>query len=315
MRTCSRCGGVEDLHLVTIPESSGPGQVGRLLLYCWTCRGERGSFGVSIPVDLVTPELCAWLYRSGRTRSDPEIATTIAFGRATPELATKLRQILQQQAKLQNAVPDDGSELQWRAAMRSCRLCLDTDPPLSYTGSEGSAMPLFHEEGNLDADVLFVMEAPNRDDTFDPLKGRLTLQPDTDPSGRFFHERLVMDLGLQPEDVMVTNAVLCLPAGANGKYPVLSQQRRLCAPNLHTMIEHVDPRVVVPLGGAALTALRLVEQHKLTLRGSVAKPHSWFGRLLVPLYHPSNLGRVTRSASQQIEDYRALRRVLDSAGA
>ena len=69
---------------------------------------------------------------------------------------------------------------------------------------------------------------------------------DTDPSGRFFHERLVEDLGLQPEDVLVTNSVLSLPARSGGKHPARAQQRRLCR-----MIEEVDPRVVVPQGGAA----------------------------------------------------------------
>ena len=81
------------------------------------------------------------------------------------------------------------------------------------------------------------------------------------------------------------------------------------------MIEQVDPQVVVPLGGAALSALKLVEHHALVLAKAVAKSHAWHGRVLFPLYHPSNLGRVTRPTAQQIEDYRALRKVLDKSRA
>lgn len=103
--------------------------------------------------------------------------------------------------------------------MRSCRLCLDSDPPLAFTGKQGSALPLFHEEGNVDAEVLFVMEAPNYDDTFDPTKRRLTVDPDTDPTGRFLCERLASELGLQPDDVMLTNSCSACRTGRTESTP------------------------------------------------------------------------------------------------
>ena len=173
------------------------------------------------------------------------------------------------------------------------------------------ARPLFHEEGNLSARLLFVVEAPNFDDTYDLDKRRLTIDPETDPSGRFFHERLVFDLGLRPADVMVTNAVLCLPARRDGKHPVSPRQRELCAPNLRSIIENVRPQIVVPQGNEALTALARIERHGLVLKRDVATAHPWFGRLLFPLYHPSRRARMTRRDAEQVSDYRALRSELE----
>ena len=138
---------------------------------------------------------------------------------------------------------------------------------------------------------------------------RLTVDQNADPSGRFFYQRLVEDLGLRPEDVMVTNSVLCLPA--KQRRVQVRTAKKTCSPHLRTMIEKVDPKIVVPLGTAALEALKLVEPHTYTLGSCVAQPHTWFGRVLFPLYHPSNLGRVSRNTAQQIEDYQALRKLLD----
>ena len=195
----------------------------------------------------------------------------------------------------------------WRVAIRDCRLCHEAEPPLVHP----AAKPLLHEEGDLGADVLFVAEAPNREDTLDPAKGRITVSAETDPSGRFFHERLTFDLELDASSVYVTNAVVCLPASSGGLHPVKAGQRHLCSVHLRATVEGVDPAVVVTLGVKALDAVKAVERHRLKLRDDVARPHRWFGRLLFPLYHPSRLGRVTRSAAAQAKDYRELRLLLD----
>lgn len=199
----------------------------------------------------------------------------------------------------------------WRASLRACRACHAHGGGLVHVKDGEPAFPLFHEEGNLSARLLFVIEAPNFADTYDPNKRRLTVDPETDPSGRYFHERLASDLGLRPEDVLVTNAVLCLPARRDGKHPVSSKQRELCAPNLRSIIENINPWIVAPQGNQALSALARIERHGLVLKRDVAQEHAWFGRVLFPLYHPSFLGRVTRRDAQQIADYRSLRAALE----
>ena len=202
------------------------------------------------------------------------------------------------------------NEPTWRREMRACRMCNEECPEAIYSGSEGEARPLFHEEGNLNSDLLFVVEAPNYDDTFDSDKDRLTYDADTDPTGVFVRRMLHDVLELEPQDVLITNSVLCLPATTGGKYPVQAAMRKNCSVHLRRMIEEMAPKIVVTLGGAALYAVNLVAKHSLKLKDDVAQAVDWCGRLLFPLYHPSMLGRVTRPEEKQVEDWRALGEVF-----
>jgi len=49
---------------------------------------------VSLPIRLLTPEVFASLYRTGKTASDPETAIRIAFGRSDPELQAEIESIM-----------------------------------------------------------------------------------------------------------------------------------------------------------------------------------------------------------------------------
>ena len=216
-----------------------------------------------------------------------------------------------------NSIPDKSASISggmpsWLQEVRRCSKCFKSENPCVFIGQEGHARPLFYEGGNWESDILFVMEAPNYGDTFNPAKGRMTFGEESDPTGRFFEECLRTEVGMEPEQIMVVNSVFCLPACKDGRYPVSSKQKRYCSTNLKSVIESIDPRIVVTLGGAALDALKLIEKHDLTLRNQVAEPTAWFGRILFPLYHPSNLGRVSRSTAKQRTDYRALRVLMDN---
>jgi uracil-DNA glycosylase family 4 len=197
----------------------------------------------------------------------------------------------------------------WLGEIRTCRDCHQACPWAVHPRGR----PLLHEEGSLDADVLFVAEAPNYEDTVDPRKGRLTVDPDTDPSGAFIHSLLTRELGLRPDRVLFTNAMLCLPAGGGGDHPVRAVARKLCAHRLRQTIENVDPWVVVTVGAAALHAVKDIEKHRLKLKDAVGSQHPWFGRLLFPVYHTSQRARSTRNEAQQREDWRALGAIRDGA--
>jgi hypothetical protein len=54
----------------------------------------------------------------------------------------------------------------WLNKLRACNRCFDLDRAVAYSGPEGSARPLFYEDGNWGSDILFIMEAPNYEDTF-----------------------------------------------------------------------------------------------------------------------------------------------------
>jgi uracil-DNA glycosylase family 4 len=158
------------------------------------------------------------------------------------------------------------------------------------------------DNGNPASPLLFVAEAPGRDGadrTGVPLCG--------DRAGHNF-ERLLEALGWRRQWVFITNAVLCNPRAPDGRNrPPKAAELRNCAPFLRAIIDLVKPRYVVSLGRVALAALDRLEPHRLELRRDVGGRFAWYGRWLVPLYHPSP--RVLaghRDMTAQQADYRRL---------
>lgn len=194
-----------------------------------------------------------------------------------------------------------------------CRVCHAKDGETAL--AEPGAYPLFPKSMPASSDILFIFEAPNRDDTFDPEKGYLTYDTDTDPSGRFFRELFDEELREPIEAVAVTNSVLCLPRRKGVRYPISARMRRACSENLRAQIEVLNPAIVAPMGGQALKATRLIEDHgKQKISNTVAVAIPWFGRLLFPLFHTGMLARngpSGRKAEEQRGDWRALRTLLE----
>jgi uracil-DNA glycosylase family 4 len=145
---------------------------------------------------------------------------------------------------------------------------------------------------------MFVGEAPGRlgaDRTAVPFHG--------DKAGDNF-EKLLGLAGLTRREVFITNAVLCNPrdeAGNNAAPPKWVLKN--CSENLAAQICAVDPQIVVTLGSAALESSRLIEPHSLSLSSSVRTAHSWFGRKLIPLYHPGARAMIHRNFALQTADY------------
>ena len=179
----------------------------------------------------------------------------------------------------------------------ACRLC----PAMC-----GRRAVLSEHNGRVGARVLFVGEAPGRqggDRTRVPFSG--------DQSGRNF-TRYLASIGLAREEIFITNSALCnprTPTGANRR-PSAAEVSN-CAPFLRRQLELIDPEVVVTLGRVALAALRAVEYHDFTLKESAGTVRGWWGRRLVPLYHPSPQVLAShRREAEQLRDYRAVARTL-----
>lgn len=192
--------------------------------------------------------------------------------------------------------------------VKSCARC--HHEMLLHVEAKERAYPLFQRSPPWPVRVMVVGEAPNYEDSFDPAKRRLTLEPDTDPTGAFMFE-LLASVGLRPEQVLFTNSVLCLPArNQEGKHAVAARQQDLCSEWLARFIDAANPAVVVTFGAVALQGVGRLERHGFSLSKGVGKLHPWRGRHLLPLYHPGRLGRVSRSAEKQMEDISVLRGVL-----
>lgn len=176
---------------------------------------------------------------------------------------------------------------------------------------KGRTRVLSQYNGSLDAKVFFIAEAPGRfgaDMSSIPLYG--------DKTGENF-EKLLGTVGWSRNEVFSTNACLCNPRSKEGNNdkPTLVEIRS-CSVFLRKTIEIVQPMVVVALGEKALDALAIVEEHSCKpLKMHVGESFRWFGRLLVPLYHPSpqvcNTGR--RSLDVQKDDFRSLRKIVSNS--
>lgn len=216
--------------------------------------------------------------------------------------------------------PMDPSERQRRLAIyqaeaKSCTRCRDHGGVnlLFVDPVGGCATPMLARSPTAALGVLLVGEAPNHADTYDPDKGYLTYDYDTDPTGRFMRALLIDEAGLRPDeidDVLFTNATLCLPARRNDKHPVSVKQVDACKPWLVRLIEDAEITIVVTMGATALRALNRIERHGLVLSEASGRVHPWHSIKLLPLYHAGLLGRVSRSEAAQRGDMRALRAYL-----
>lgn len=170
---------------------------------------------------------------------------------------------------------------------------------------EGRTRALGPGNGPLDARVLFVAEAPGRlgaDVTGIPLSG--------DQTGRNF-DALLAGAGIDRARVFVTNAVLCNPRREDGRNDrPRAAELGNCSGHLRAVIDLLDPTWVVSLGRVALDALGLIELHGLVMARDVATAAAWYGRWLVPLYHPGPRALIRRSVSQQVGDYKSLATLL-----
>lgn len=157
-----------------------------------------------------------------------------------------------------------------------------TDSPL-YTERERSGTYPVLGEGSYDADIMFIGEAPGKNEA---QSGR----PFCGASGKVLDE-LLEHIGLRREDVYITNVVKDRPP--ENRDP-LSNEIDIYAPFLDRQIEIIEPKVIAPLGRHA-TAYILKrygkENSKVTISEVHGKIHSielsYGGVYVIPFFHPA----------------------------
>jgi DNA polymerase len=156
-------------------------------------------------------------------------------------------------------------------AVRSCRAC-----PLHRLRT--NAVP---GEGNLEAKVMFVGEAPGRSED---EQGR----PFVGAAGQLLNE-LLLKAGLRRENVYITNVVKCRPP--NNRTPT-EEEVAACVGFLRQEIALVRPKVIVALGntaGSTIMGLAGRQWRGVTAeRGRKAKVTvEGVEVTVVPTYHPA----------------------------
>ena len=131
--------------------------------------------------------------------------------------------------------------------------------------------------GNPNADLMFVGEAPGRDEDSQgiPFVGR---------AGQKLTQ-IIEAIGLKREDVYIANVIKCRPPENRNPEP---DEIAACIPFLKKQIEIIHPRVIVCLGKFASQTLLNTDIPISRLRG---KWHEVKGIKFMPTYHPAYLLR------------------------
>lgn len=137
--------------------------------------------------------------------------------------------------------------------------------------------------GNPSAELMFVGEAPGADEDQqgEPFVGR---------AGELL-TKIIQTMGFQRSQVYIANVLKCrpdMPPGASGNRQPTPGEMETCLPYLRQQIEHIQPKVMVALGGTAMRGLfGKVEQMKL-MRG---RWHLFGAIPVMATFHPSYLLR------------------------
>jgi uracil-DNA glycosylase len=158
-------------------------------------------------------------------------------------------------------------------------------------------------DGNPDADLMFVGEAPGY---YEDKQGL----PFVGPSGQLLN-RLLAGIGLRREDVYICNVVKSRPPGNRDPQ---ADEIAACRDWLDGQIRIIDPKVIVTLGNFASKTLLETGTGITRLRG---RTYPFQGRVLLPTFHPSaalradTSGRAeNRTLKGMEEDFQALARLL-----
>ena len=150
--------------------------------------------------------------------------------------------------------------------------------------------------GNPHADLMFVGEAPGRDEDQQgiPFVGR---------AGQLL-TKIIEAIDLQRDEVYITNVIKCRPPSNRNPEP---DEIQTCQPFLFAQIDAVQPKVIVALGAFAVRTLLQRDDAISRLRGRV---FDYRGAKLVPTFHPAYLLRSPDKKRDVWEDMKTVRSIL-----
>lgn len=154
--------------------------------------------------------------------------------------------------------------------------------------------PCLRGEGDLDADIMLVGEAPGQ------TEDRRS-RPFIGSSGKLL-ETILRNVGLERKNLYITNAVKCATPDENIK-PKKSEIKQ-CREILRREINRVKPKVVGALGAVAVDAL-LNRTGIKTIKNTPFMSEE-FGVKVIPIYHPAYALRNPAAKIDIVEGFRVL---------
>ena len=168
-----------------------------------------------------------------------------------------------------------------------------------------TATRLVFSDGNPQARIMFVGEAPGRDEDIEglPFVGR---------SGKLL-DRMIAAIGLDRSKAYIANVIPWRPPGNRTPTP---QETQICLPFIQRQIELVNPDVLVTLGNPSTQALLATREGIMKTRGK------WFDydtgtRTIraIATFHPAYLLRSPSYKRMTWQDLRAVAKELEKVPA
>ena len=159
--------------------------------------------------------------------------------------------------------------------------------------------------GNIDAQLMFVGEAPgaDEDEQGEPFVGK---------AGQLL-TKIIQTMGLQRGDVYIANILKCrpdTPGQSAGNRKPTPEEMQTCIPYLHEQIDLIRPKVLVALGGTAVEGLLGKTAGITRLRGNW---QTYRGIPLMPTYHPAYLLR-NQALSEKRRVWEDMLQVMEKLG-
>lgn len=160
----------------------------------------------------------------------------------------------------------------------------------------GSRSRIVFGAGNPRADLMFVGEAPGREEDEQGL-------PFVGAAGGLL-TKIIEAMGMTRDEVYIVNTVRCRPpANRNPE----KDEVAACRPFLEEQIRLIAPKVIVPLGAFAAQAVLGTDAAISQLRGRWQPAH---GARVMPTFHPAFLMRSPKHKKDVWEDMQKVRDFL-----
>jgi len=208
----------------------------------------------------------------------------------------------------QAAVPDEGQALRAREMAKEARSIQELHDILA--GFDGcnlklTAKNLVFADGNPEADLMLVGEAPGREEDLEglPFVGR---------SGKLL-DRILRSIGRDRKTAYISNVIPWRPPGNRDPSPM---ETEICRPFIERHIELVRPKVLVTLGNPSTKTLLKTTAGIMRMRGNWAV-HVTAGGIEIPTMptlHPAYLLRNPAHKKLAWQDFLAIKMKLAELG-
>ncbi len=151
-------------------------------------------------------------------------------------------------------------------------------------------------DGSLSAEIMFVGEAPGRDEDLAGI-------PFIGAAGQLL-SKIIAAMKLERKDVFITNVLRCHPPGNRNPSP---EEVVSCKPYLMQLVEIIKPKVICTLGKFAAHTMLNVTNPISRLRGNF---YDFNGIKLMPTFHPAYLLRSPHDKKLVWDDMKKIMKYL-----